>query len=204
MAGRKVLVREAIVLKIAPTGETYLQIRLLSPDFGLLSLLQRRSSKKQVPTLDLFDQGEAAADLKPDEQNGFLNDFTLERRRSGIGRSYSILQAAARLSSFLAANPVHQENMASTFTLAEKALDALDAGLPTEPILFKTFFVYCRDEGYPVVEEWARQLPSSLAIEVRRILKSPLAELDANPESQSRALASLSRYIEQSTQIRLD
>ncbi|MDQ8203629.1 hypothetical protein [Pelagicoccus sp. SDUM812003] len=202
MPNQAVIVPDAIVLKITPSGEKYLRAQLLCPDLGALSAMMRKPGKSTRFSIDLFDQGEAKLDLKPGKQTGFLTDFSHAKKRQGIGRSYSSLEAASQLSNFLLSNPIHDDNALSTFRLAEKAYDALDRNLPGEAILLKTFFVFSRDEGYPLLEEWASQLDAPTRRSVREILNTPLGELSMEKSHQSSALQSLRLYLERQTHVR--
>ena len=191
----------ALVLKTQPSGEKYVQAALLGKERGLIRCMIRKRSKPPHLLVDLFDQGEAAIDLKPEGSSGFLKDFHIERKRAGIGRDYRRLQAASRLSNFVLANPIHEENVALIFALVEKALDSLEQGMPTAAVLLKTFYVYSRDEGYPMAEDWARRLPSDLASIVANVLNTPLAQLEVDAASQERALEALVAYLRHETHV---
>lgn len=203
MAAKLVLLENVTILKLTASGEKYVQVRLISPSHGIISALKRRRSKGQDFAIDLFDQGEAKVELKPDDATGFLTDFVCARKRSGIGKSYKTLEAASWLSNFLLANPIHDENRDSTSELAQKAFDALDAGLPSCAVLLKTLFVYSRDEGYPIVEDWARNLDPDFSAVVKKILNTPLVSLDVTPAQQQSAFEDLVQYIERHTHIYL-
>ena len=192
-----------IVLKALASGERFARVSVLTPEHGVLHLLARRRSKPPFLLVDLYDSGDALFELKLDGQNGFLKDFELRQRRSGIGRDYSTLETAARLSAFLLANPIHPEDEASIYELATKALNALDQGQPPEAALLKTLFTYCRDEGYPVVERWAKQLDPNIREAAIQILNTPLNELTIDRSIQRIALDTLAVFIERETHIRL-
>ncbi len=195
---------DAVVLKLLASGESFVRVSALTLQNGLVHLLVRRRSKPPLLLVDLYDSGQAQIELKPDAAgNGFLKDFELRRRRIGIARSYAALEAAARLSAFFLANPVHCDNELSVFHLAEKALDALERARSPEATLLKTFYTYSRDEGYPVSEDWARKLAPATRALVVRLLKTPLAEIEPDRASHAAALDSLVSYIERETHIRI-
>lgn len=196
---------DAIVLKLLASGEKFVRVSALTLQHGLVHLLARRRSKPPLLIVDLYDSGQAQIELKPEGAgNGFLKDFELSQRRLGIARNYANLQAAARLSAFFLANPVHSDNERSVFRLAEKALDALERNHPPEATLLKTFYTYSREEGYPVLEDWARKLDPSTRALVIYLLNTPLAELATERSNHSIALESLVSYIERETHIRLN
>lgn len=205
MPAEKRILSEAIVLKLTPSGERFTQVDLLSPQFGLCRLLKRNRSKTGGFAIDLFDQGEAQVDHKPSESvnRGFLTDFTVSKKRSGLGKSYRLLQAASWMSGMLLRNPMHEETCEDLYRLAEKAFDALDLNSSPHAVMLKTLYVFARDEGYPVLEDWASKLPSQLARTVATLLNTPLAEINLEQESQRAAFDSLAQYVEHHTHINL-
>ncbi len=206
MPAEKLIIADAIALKLTPTGEKFTQVKLLSAERGLLSVLRRNRSKANSFSLDLFDQGEAHLDFRSGENtnNGFLTEFSVSKKRAGLGKSYATLQAASWLSALLIANPLHDDELGEeTFRLAERALDALNEQAPPQAVLLKTLYVYARDEGYPVLADWAAKLPTALSQNVTALLNTPLKEITLSKEDQQNAFASLSRYVEHNTHIRL-
>ncbi|MBK1879800.1 hypothetical protein [Pelagicoccus mobilis] len=205
MPAEKLILPQAIVLKQTPSGERFTQIHLLSVDLGLFSVLKRNRSKANGFTIDLFDQGEAHIDHKPGEtaNRGFLTDFVVSKKRSGLGKSYRSLQAASWLSGLLLRNPMHEESNEDLFHLAERAFDALSDGRPPHAVMLKTLYVFARDEGYPVLEDWASKLGPQIAGSVATLLNTPLAQIQLERETQQNAYASLAHYIEHHTHIHL-
>ncbi|MBD5778222.1 hypothetical protein IEN85_01780 [Pelagicoccus sp. NFK12] len=206
MPAERLILAEAIVLKLTPTGEKFTQVRLLSPERGLLSVLKRNRSKANGAHIDLFDEGEAHLDFKSGENanNGFLTEFNVSKKRNGLGKSYAALQGASWLSGLLLANPMHEDELAEeSFRLAARALDALSDGAPPQAVLLKTLFVFARDEGYPMVADWASKLSPALSQSVTTLLNTPLSQITLDKQEQQTAFASLSRYVEHNTHIRL-
>ncbi len=206
MPAEKIIVADAIVLKLTPSGEKFTQIKLLSPDRGLLSVLKRNRVKANGYSIDLFDQGEAHLDFKAGESanHGFLTDFSVSKKRIGLGKSYPALQAASWLSGLLLANPLHEDELGEeTYHLTARALDSLSDAAPPQAVLLKTLYVFARDEGYPVLADWAHNLKPALASRVTTIINTPLKEITLSKEDQQSAFASLARYVEHNTHIRL-
>lgn len=192
-----------IALKLLASGEKFIQASFLNPELGIIRcMIRKRSKPPQIP-VDLFDQGEAQIELKPDGRAGFLKDFVLVRRRQGLGHDYKRLEAASRLSKLILANPTHDDNAASIYDLAERTFDALAEGHPPTVVLLKAFYLYGREEGYPVKEEWSKSLPLQLSREVSRVLNTPLATLANQPPCPPQALDSLAAYLETRTHIHL-
>lgn len=205
MPAKKVILSEAVILKLTRSGERHTQVDLISPDHGLFRVLKRNSKKANTYAIDLFDQGEAHIDHKTGEHanRGFLTEFVVSRKRSGIGKSYRSLQAASWLSGLLLRNPLHDDTSEDLFLLAVRAFDALDDGRPAHAVMLKTLFVFARDEGYPLIEDWANKLPLEIANAVAYLLKTPLADLEHEPRIQETAYQSLALYIEHHTHIQL-
>lgn len=197
-----IVATQAIVLKISPSGETFQQANILSSEMGVLTCMLRRKQSKGAAPIDLFDQGEFHIELKEGSRSGFLKEFTLSTNRPGIGSSYEILTAAARFSKFLLSNPISEENANEIFELAEKTFNALDAKHPPNSVLLKTLFLYCRDEGYPVQEDWAHNLESEIKAIAVSIINTPLANINRTAQEQSVALESLITYMRDNSDIR--
>ncbi|MBC2604616.1 hypothetical protein [Pelagicoccus albus] len=205
MPAEKRIVPDAICLHLAPTGERFVRVQLFAKEHGLLSVLKRKSNQKNRFSIDLFDQGEAHLDLKNggESQSGFLNDFFLQKKRSGLGKSYTALRAASWLSGLIARNPLHEEINEDLFALLTRALDALDQGQPCYAVMLKTLYIFARDEGYPILEDWSKRLSPDLYANVSKILNSPLAQINLDEDQQQSAYDSLARYIEAHTHIHL-
>lgn len=199
-----IVVSPALVLRLLPSGERYQRASLLSPERGVLHAMRRLSAKSDAFRIDLFEEIEAKLEFKPDGQASFLKDAQLLRRRAGLGASYAALEAASSISKLVLLNPPHEDQASDLYALASRALDALDRGASPPAALAKTLYSYCRDEGYPIREEWGRQLSPSESSLAKAVLNAPLAEIDA-PEAEQRALlSSIQRYIASATHLRLE
>lgn len=206
MPAEKLIIANAIVLKLTPAGEKFTQVKLLSAERGLLSVLKRNRSKPNPYSIDLFDQGEAILDFKAGENShhGFLADFTVSKKRIDLGKSYPALKAASWLSGLLLSNPLHEDELGEgTYKLTLLALDSLCSGAPPQAVLLKTLYIYARDEGYPVIADWVHNLKPTLATQVTTIINTPLKEITLESEAQQSAFGSLARYVEHNTHIRL-
>ena len=88
--------------------------------------------------------------------------------------------------------------------MLRKGLDAWETRSTPLSTYLKCLYVYCRQEGYPVKEEWAECLPPLEKAFIVRILNSPLSELSEEEESLKQAIDSLEHYIRYHTHIRLE
>jgi hypothetical protein len=89
----------------------------------------------------------------------FVKEIRITTRRSGIGRSYDALRFASALASVVSRNPVHEESRANVARMLGTALDALASGARPDAVHLKSLYLFARDEGYPVQQEWMPSLP---------------------------------------------
>ena len=195
----------AIALGHEPRGETYTAYRLLSIERGTVTGLIRRSKKPNAQlNIDLFDEGEFRIDLKPGSFSGFIKDVQIERKRTQLARNYDAFKAAARFANLIVSNPAHDENIIGIFELLNKGLNAWENNSNPHATYFKCLYLYCRQEGYPVKEEWAQRLPKKEKPFVAQVLNRPLEEQVEEAELLKRTIDSLEFYTRHRTHIRLE
>ena len=198
------IVTHAIALGHEARGESYTAYRLLSLERGTVTGLLRRSKKANSQlNIDLFDEGEFRIELKPGSFSGFIKDLQVERKRTLLARNYESFKAASRLANIIVSNPAHDENLIGIFDLLTKGLDAWESTSNPHATYLKCLYIYCRDEGYPVKEEWAQQLPSTEKTFIAQVLNRPLNEQGNETDSLKQAIDSLEIYIRHHTHIHL-
>ena len=137
-----------------------------SPDDGLLTALlrlPRAGATAAAPTPDLFDRLALTLEHGRGSPAGgpwFVREHRLLVRHAAIGRSYESLAAASRLARAITRNPGAQDTRAGIDALLTRAFAAFarPAARP-ELVFFKSLYVYARDEGLPLKEEWLPLLP---------------------------------------------
>jgi hypothetical protein len=137
-----------------------------SPDDGLLTALlrlPRAGATAAAPTPDLFDRLALTLEHGRGSPAGgpwFVREHRLLVRHAAIGRSYESLAAASRLARVITRNPGAQDTRAGIDALLTRAFAAFarPAARP-ELVFFKSLYVYARDEGLPLKEEWLPLLP---------------------------------------------
>ena len=191
-----------IILGTEPHGEKFVNHSLLTTDQGIVNLLARRSNKpgKQV-AIDLFDEGEFLFERKPDSLSAFLKEAQILRKHNQIARSYKAFQAAARLVRLIRANPIPIENQEQIYGLLTRGLEAWETNKDPDAALLKCLYLYCRYEGYPIREEWAMRLPDDDYYRLAKVLNQPL---ESHQNDHGDLIASLERYLEHCTHIRLE
>lgn len=137
-----------------------------SPEDGLLTALlrlPRAGASSANPPPDLFDRLVLALEHGRGSPTGgpwFVREHRLLVRHAAIGRSYESLAAASRLARVITRNPGAQDTRAGIDALLTRAFAAFarPAARP-ELVFFKSLYVFARDEGLPLKEEWLPRLP---------------------------------------------
>lgn len=137
-----------------------------SPEDGLLTALlrlPRAGASSANPPPDLFDRLVLALEHGRGSPTGgpwFVREHRLLVRHAAIGRSYESLAAASRLARVITRNPGAQDTRAGIDALLTRAFAAFarPAAHP-ELVFFKSLYVFARDEGLPLKEEWLPRLP---------------------------------------------
>ena len=192
---------QGIILGSEPSGEKFAIHSLLTTDQGIISLLARRSNKpgRQVG-IDLFDEGAFRFERRPDSRYAFLKETQILRKHTHIAHRYKAFQAAARFARLIRANPIPIDNQEQIYTLLKRGLEAWETHKDPDAALLKCLYLYCRNEGYPIREEWAMRLPSTEYSRLAKILNQPL---ESSQYDNNDLIASLETYLERHTHIRL-
>ena len=193
----------AISLGSEPRGDRYLAHRLYTQQQGPLTALVRRSSKPERQfAIDLFDEGEFRIELKPGSFTGFLKEAHISRKRGKLALKYEAFEMAARLANVLLSNPVSSESIDDSLELLTRGLDSWENGMNPKATYLKCLFLYCRQEGYPVNEEWVNRLPDPVRASTVKIINLPIKELPPKAADLG-TIESLEHYVEHHTHIRV-
>ncbi len=172
----------AIILRIAPSGESFLKLDVLGATNGAYLCLKRISKKNPLKAApDLFDTADIQVETAKQGNTRFVSEYQLIRRRDTIGRSYRSLRHASEFCAFLAQNTPHMDDSTEIYNLAERTLDAFAEHSAPEIVLLKGIYLLLKDEGYPVRESWWPQVPAHLREPAKSILNSPSPN-QANPQ----------------------
>jgi hypothetical protein len=203
------LTTDAFVLLKRPPADAFQSYVIFSAEHGTLNVLQRiaKKSAATVVALDLFDEASLLLESSNQGRTWFVKETRLIARPAGIGRSYEALQFASEFTALLARNPVHEDSRAPVAALLRTALMAFATGVRPDVVYFKSLYCFARDEGYPVKQQWLPTLSKELRAEAKRLLGTPLANLEpASPENLKSKLLRrrLSDYLRGHTEILLD
>jgi hypothetical protein len=152
----------AVVLDRDATAGGFERLALLTEDQGLRNIMRRQSSKMDAGEKpDLFDLCTVTCEARQGRAC-FLREYALERRHGNLGRRYDALESASAWARLILANAPDMDDTSPLFALTLQALEAWERGAMPKLILLKALFVFARNEGLPVREEWLRSLPEKV------------------------------------------
>lgn len=164
----------ALVLGIAPSGESFLKLNVLTAESGVFLCLKRTSKKfSQNAAPDLFDTAHLHLQTSKQGTARFVGEYQLIQRRSELGQSYARLRHASDFCALLALNGPHMADPAALFQLTERTLDAFAERAAPGIILLKGIYLLLKDEGYPVRESWWPQIPIHWRDTARDLINKP-------------------------------
>ena len=194
-----------VLLKRAP-ADSFQSLTAFSAEHGPLLVLQRVSKKSAGGTLslDLFDEASLALESRNQGQTWFLKESRLITRYTAIGRSYETLRLASALAALVARNPVPAESRRGVTALLRQAFTSFAASARPDLVWFKSLYLFARDEGYPVKEQWFPTLPVDDRTAVAHLLNRPLGEQEDTTENVARLTELLASYLRGHTEILID
>jgi hypothetical protein len=197
------LTAEAFVIERRPPSDDFQTFGLFSAEHGNLLALQRiprKPSAKHV-TPDLFDEISVSLESSNQGRTWFFREARIVTRRASIGRSYDALRFASALADVIRRNNVHEESRANVGRLLRTAFDAFGASGRPDVTFLKSLFLFARDEGYPVKQEWLPSLPAADRAVAVAALGRKLDEQETSVEGVERIRRSLEAYLGANTEI---
>lgn len=205
MPGRT-LQTDAFVLLKRPPADSFQTFTVFSAEHGALLILQRVSKKNSsasVP-LDLFDEVSLLLESSNQGQTWFVKEARFQTRHPGIGRGYDALRFASLFAGLIARNPVHEESRAAVARLLRTAFTAFETADRPDIVFFKSLYLFARDEGYPVKQQWIATLTEADRSHAAALLNQPLAEQTAAAPEVARLQRRLEDYLRGHTEVLLD
>lgn len=166
-----------VVVGRSPTAGGYERLELLTDGNGLLSLMRRPGAKNAVTQPDLFD----LCEVRLEARSGgawFLREYVLLRRFAGLGSRYGALVAASEWGRLVLANAHSVESTALLYSVTVRALDAWERGVEPSAVRLKALYLFARDEGLPVREDWFAGLSEDRKGVAASVMNTPLDSLD--------------------------
>lgn len=205
MPGQPLTATAFVLGRQASGSDKFEQLTAFSAEHGTLLCLHRLSTKAATSTtpLDLFDEAELTLESSSQGRTWFIKEHRHVQRYPGIGRSYDALRTAAALATLLSRNPIADESRVGVVALLRQTLASLESGARPDLVWLKSLFVFLRDEGYPVKQQWWQQLATDDRTAAAQILNQPLAGQNPEPAIVSRLVALLQDWVAADTEIRL-
>jgi len=197
------LTTEAFVIEKRPPADAFQTFGLFSADYGNLLAIQRvpkRTSSAHVSP-DLFDTVSAILESSNQGRTWFVREIRIVARRAAIGRSYDALRFASALVAVISRNPVHEESRPNVEQLLRTALDAFGEAERPDIVHLKGLYLFARDEGYPVKQDWLPSLPAADRAIATAVLNRRLSEQDSTAADVARLRRSLEDYLGSRTEI---
>lgn len=194
-----------LILRLAPSGESFLKMDVLSPEHGTFLCLKRISKKSQQQTTpDLFDTADIQLETSKQGTARFVREYQLLHRREAIGRSYHSLRHASEFSALIARNGPHMAEPEALFELVERTLNAFAEGKAPEVVHLKAVYMLLKSEGYPIRESWWPSLPPPLRNAAITLINEPSPEkTDAAMRKDCEQISqNLYRWLEHETDLR--
>jgi recombinational DNA repair protein (RecF pathway) len=197
------LTAEAFVIEKRPPAEAFRTFVLFSAEHGNLHALQRvsRRAAAQQPVPDLFDEVSAMLESSNQGRTWFFREVRINTRRASIGRSYDALRFACALAAVIGRNPVHEESRENVALLLRTALDAFGAADRPDIVYLKSLYLFAKDEGYPVRQEWLPSLGAQDRAVASAVLNLPLGQHASDAAAVAGIRRSLEGYLGSSTDI---
>jgi recombinational DNA repair protein (RecF pathway) len=195
---------EGFVLHKQPPADRFQQFTVLSADHGLLRCLRRLAARSAAAALDLFDEVDLWLASSNQGRTWFVQEARVAVRHAAIGRSYDTLALASRFASILARNPVPEEGRSRVCDLLRQTLQAFDASARPDVVYLKALYCFARDEGYPVKQEWWRDLPAAERDAAAGLLNRPVSAQTAAPPEVTLLTRRLEDYLRGQTDILLE
>jgi hypothetical protein len=197
------LTTEAFVIEKRPPADAFQAFGLFSAEHGNLLALQRvpRKSSATHVSADLFDEISAMLESSNQGRTWFIKEVRITARRSGIGRSYDALRFASALAAVISRNNVHEESRENVARMLATAFDALASGARPDVVHLKSLYLFARDEGYPVKQDWLPSLGAADQAVARGVLGRRLDAQESTVPEVARLRRSLEGYLGASTEI---
>ena len=193
---------EGVVLQITPTGDLHSRIALFTAEYGLQSVLLRKSKKTGLSAHpDLFDDLECTLKV-PTSGSGlpFVREWNVVQKRFFLAQDHRIFQTAGEIARLFLANGNHLLEPEPLYQLLIKSLDSLKSG-KTCLVHIKTLFVFAQSEGLPVKQAWLPELCPESQKKARLILSTKLADFTEVPDGSDLILKSLRNWLNAETEL---
>jgi len=196
---------EAILIYQEDKGESFKYISLLCEEHGLIRCLWRKKKKGNVKykSPDFLDFGQWDLQKSKDSNLWYLNDYDPQKLFVSISKNYRGFSAAAYWCRFLNQNLVHTEWLPDMYSICVQGFKGWISGYDANVVLLKCFYIFCKQEGFPIKEMWLKTLNSNLTDFAHECLFTPLKN-DYEIPSSKELLDSLLNWMSLHTDLKVD
>lgn len=195
---------EGYVLKREAVGEWFQRCRFFSREAGLLDCRKRMSNRSQSRIIpELFDHAHLELEQPQTGKVWFVREYRVLHRFDALAKGYNSLLYASEFSNILNRNLLYLESHRHIFQLLAEALKHWESSQRPEVTFFKSLFLFTRDEGYPVKEDWGAKLAGPQRRKARSLLRRPLNDQEVSQKDTELLIGSLKGWITQNTEILL-
>ncbi len=195
---------EGYVLKIDAAGESSQRCHFFSREKGLLDCRKRisaRSPSKVFP--ELFDHAQLELEQPQSGKVWFVREYRVLHRFEALAKRYNSLLYASEYSNMLNRNLVYLESPRNTFHLFAESLQHWESSQRPEVTYFKSLYLFTRDEGYPVKEDWGANLLDPQRLKALSLLRHSLDDQEVSQKDAELLIGNLKGWIAQNTEIQL-
>ncbi len=193
---------EGIILKKEEHTESHIQYYVLSPnEGGIYCLKKKNKSLKNTSHPDILDQAEFELLQSQGGHVYFIQDYEPIKQHTSIGKNYNTFKHACEFGKIISKNLHHAESFHLIYKLCLKAFDAWDRKLNPEIVYIKSLYLFTKEEGYPVKEQWIHQLNTDLKKYALHIISTPIESCQANDDTIQQLLENLKKWIPAHTDI---
>ncbi len=145
--------------------------------------MKRISSKKIGSQPDLFDRLEGTFEVSKSPDMYFLNGVEAIHKVESLVKYFDSFELASEWAKVLIKNSKHFENWFYIFGLTQICLEAYNAGKCPYTVGTKTLFLLAKHEGYPVEEDFFKNLREEDKKIFFQIIKLPASLREPNPST---------------------
>lgn len=190
-----------IVLQKLPRGESGIVFKIFSKSEGIVAVYKRISQKKASFLPDYFDEVCFAVKQGREGSMLFGSDCEILARRTELAKNYSSYECASKLALCCIKNASYLEDFGRLYKAFEASLNALLAGANAEACEIKFMYVFARDEGYAIREDFFANLDLRERELFKSVLLTPAKELNIDADECAKLLRKMNFWIAENTDI---
>lgn len=190
-----------IVLQKLPRGESGIVFKIFSKSEGIVAVYKRISQKKASFLPDYFDEVCFAVKQGREGSMLFGSDCEILARRTELAKNYSSYECASKLALCCVKNGSYLENFEALYHTFEAALRALAEGADYIACEIKFMYVFARNEGYAIREDFFANLDLKERELFKSVLLTPAKELNIDADECAKLLKKMNFWIAENTDI---